>query len=217
MRTLLLFGVGSPLAIDLEESCLRLGDVRLVAVRNVDGPVYVSDAVPVVVPVDLDPELLDCEFAIPIFTPGHRRKALASARRIGLVRQATLVDPTSALARSAAIGAGTWINAGCVIGGASRIGGNVFVNRATSIGHHCVLDDFCSIGPGVTLAGSVRIGSGTVIGAGVVVHPETTIGADCVVAAGSVVKGTVPDGSLLAGHPARVVRSEAPAARVVTS
>lgn len=54
----------------------------------------------------------------------------------------------------------------------------------------------------------VRIGDGCWLGAGAVVLPGATLGRNVVVAAGSVVRGDepVPDHSVLAGVPAKVVR-----------
>jgi serine acetyltransferase len=52
----------------------------------------------------------------------------------------------------------------------------------------------------------VRIGSGSWIGAGVVVLPGTTIGRNVTIAAGSVVRGDIPDCTVVAGVPGRVVR-----------
>jgi acetyltransferase-like isoleucine patch superfamily enzyme len=55
----------------------------------------------------------------------------------------------------------------------------------------------------------VRIGAGSWIGAGVVILPGTTIGEHVTVAAGSVVRGDVPDRCVVAGVPGRVVRQHA--------
>jgi acetyltransferase-like isoleucine patch superfamily enzyme len=52
----------------------------------------------------------------------------------------------------------------------------------------------------------VGIGAGCWLGAGVVVLPGTTLGRNVVVAAGSVVRGDVPDHSVVAGVPAKVIR-----------
>jgi len=52
----------------------------------------------------------------------------------------------------------------------------------------------------------VRIGSGTWLAAGVTVLPGAQIGRNVVVAAGAVVRGAVPDHTVVAGSPARVVR-----------
>jgi len=52
----------------------------------------------------------------------------------------------------------------------------------------------------------VSIGSGSWLGAGAIVLPGASIGRNVVVAAGSVVRGTVPDHCVVAGVPARIVR-----------
>ncbi|WP_304411938.1 DapH/DapD/GlmU-related protein [Erythrobacter sp. SD-21] len=52
-----------------------------------------------------------------------------------------------------------------------------------------------------------HIGSHCFIGAGSIILPGIRIGDHCIVAAGSVVTSDVPDRSLVAGNPARVVKS----------
>jgi len=53
----------------------------------------------------------------------------------------------------------------------------------------------------------VRIGDGTWVGARAMILPGVTIGKRVVVGAGAVVTRDVPDDSLVAGNPARVIRS----------
>jgi acetyltransferase-like isoleucine patch superfamily enzyme len=52
----------------------------------------------------------------------------------------------------------------------------------------------------------VRVGTGSWLGAGVIILPGADVGRNVTVAAGSVVRGTVADHSVIAGAPARVVR-----------
>jgi acetyltransferase-like isoleucine patch superfamily enzyme len=52
----------------------------------------------------------------------------------------------------------------------------------------------------------VRIGSGSWIGHGAVILPGATIGRNVVVAAGSVVRGDIPDHAVIGGAPAKVLR-----------
>jgi hypothetical protein len=56
----------------------------------------------------------------------------------------------------------------------------------------------------------VEIGPGCWIGTGAVILPGARIGRNVVVAAGAVVRGTVPDHAVVAGAPARVVRRWTP-------
>ena len=56
----------------------------------------------------------------------------------------------------------------------------------------------------------VQIGSGCWLGTGAVVLPGACIGRNVVIAAGSVVRGTVPERCVVAGVPARVIRQYQP-------
>ncbi len=46
------------------------------------------------------------------------------------------------------------------------------------------------------------------VGVGAAIPPGTTIGENCLVAAGAVVIRDIPDRSLVAGNPGRVIQSE---------
>ena len=76
--------------------------------------------------------------------------------------------------------------------------------------NHGYADPDVPIGRQMPLNAAVRIGSGSWLGAGAVVLPGACIGRNVVIAAGSVVRGTVPDRCVVAGVPARVVRSYVP-------
>lgn len=53
--------------------------------------------------------------------------------------------------------------------------------------------------------GRIIVGDHTFIGQNCLIMPGTRIGSHCIVAAGSVVRGTIRDGVVVAGNPARVV------------
>jgi acetyltransferase-like isoleucine patch superfamily enzyme len=55
------------------------------------------------------------------------------------------------------------------------------------------------------IIGKVKIGEYTFIGTSCVILAGTTIGKGCIVGAGSVVKGTFPDRSVIVGNPAKIV------------
>jgi sugar O-acyltransferase (sialic acid O-acetyltransferase NeuD family) len=202
-----LYGIGSPLVVDYEESCARHGVEVAAAVKNVAGRVHTISAVHVYDADELPAQLLSLPVIVPIFTPGHRRLAVEDARRRGFDRHFLLIDQTAIVARSTTVGEGTFVNCGAVIGGGGQIGNFVVINRSASLGHHARIGDYASIGPAAVLAGNVALGRGAVVGVGAVIVPEITVGDNAVVGAGSVVTRNVPANSLVAGSPARVLRS----------
>ena len=108
----------------------------------------------------------------------------------------------------------------CVIGRGSHIvahhslviGDDVFTGPNVYITdqNHGYADPDVPIGRQLPTNAAVRIGSGSWLGAGAVVLPGACIGRNVVIAAGSVVRGAVPDRCVVAGVPARVVRTYSP-------
>jgi acetyltransferase-like isoleucine patch superfamily enzyme len=102
------------------------------------------------------------------------------------------------------LGAGTTLTAheSITIGDDVWMGQNVFVSDAS----HAYQDPETPIGLQLGSHQPVVIGSGTWIGHGAIILPGASIGRQVVVGAGSVVRGTVRDHSVVAGVPAQVVR-----------
>lgn len=63
--------------------------------------------------------------------------------------------------------------------------------------------------PDLDLAAPIHVGSNTFIGMNAVILKGVEIGANCVVGACSVVTKSVPEGSIVAGNPARVITTTA--------
>jgi carbonic anhydrase/acetyltransferase-like protein (isoleucine patch superfamily) len=72
--------------------------------------------------------------------------------------------------------------------------------------NHGYADPDIPIGNQFPVNRPVSIGQGSWLGAGAIILPGASIGRNVVVAAGSVVRGVVPDRCVVAGVPARIVR-----------
>lgn len=84
-----------------------------------------------------------------------------------------------------------------------------------SIGNHVVLaprvhilahDASTKVFLGYTRVANTRIGNNVFVGAGSIILPGVTIGDNVIIGAGSVVSKDIPDDSVAAGNPARVLK-----------
>jgi acetyltransferase-like isoleucine patch superfamily enzyme len=206
--SIVLFGCGSRMIVDVEESCARLGLDVAAIVKNVEGPDYALARERLIGVDEVSPALLACQYMVPFFTPGNRLTAHQRACARGFADAATIIDPTAVVAGSATIGQGAYVNSAAVIGGAARIGPFAFINRGASIGHHADIGEFASVGPGAIVCGSARLARGAVAAAGAIILENVRVGRNSVVAAGAVLRESVADRCLVAGNPARIIKSD---------
>jgi len=88
----------------------------------------------------------------------------------------------------------------------TRLGNNVMLSACTILGHDgsvAVLNK--SYGKKLDRVGKVDIKDNVFIGHGAIILPDVTIGPNALVAAGSVVSKNVPEGTIVAGVPAKVI------------
>lgn len=135
-----------------------------------------------------------------------RREFLEIFRNSGF-KTPTLVHPSAVVSRYAHIGENSHILAGAVIATMAELGEACIVNTNASVDHECVLAAGVHIAPGATLCGCVRVGENTLIGAGSVVLPRIKIGSNVVVGAGSIVTRDIPDGVVVFGNPAKIIKT----------
>lgn len=112
------------------------------------------------------------------------------------------------------------IGNGCVIGRGSHVvahhsvtfGENVFCGPYVYVTdeNHSYDDPAQPVGKQWPRTEAVEIGAGSWLGSGCVILPGARLGRNVVVAAGAIVRGPVPDHSVVAGAPARVVRRYEP-------
>ena len=93
-----------------------------------------------------------------------------------------------------------------VVGKCSNIQDNCTVHA--DVGYPAVIGDYVTVGHNALVHGC-KIGDGTLVGMGSIVMNGTVVGKECLIGAGSLVlqNQKIPDGSLVLGNPAKVVRA----------
>ena len=89
------------------------------------------------------------------------------------------------------------------------IGDHVAISSGTEFVTHDAVGWLFPDHPHLGVFGAIRVGNNVYFGIDCTILPGTTIGSDCVIGAGSVVRGAIPDGSVVMGNPARVVMKTA--------
>jgi acetyltransferase-like isoleucine patch superfamily enzyme len=86
-----------------------------------------------------------------------------------------------------------------------EIGDHVAISSGTSFITHDATGHLFEDHPNMDVFGRIKVGDRTYFGTDVIVLPGTTIGSYCVIGSGSVVRGHIPDGSVVMGNPAKVI------------
>ena len=149
----------------------------------------------------------DIPVIIPLITPGFRKLSKQKYSVMDSTHFTTWCIPSAIIAASVKWQAGFNVNAGVVIGTNTIVGKHVLVNRSVSIGHHVQIEDYVTFGPGCVIGAYTRICEGAFIGINATILPKVTIGSNSVVGGGAVVISNVPDNTIVAGNPARIIKT----------
>jgi acetyltransferase EpsM len=147
-------------------------------------------------------------FAIGIPNPAKRLEVAREMMDAG-TELLTVLHPTATVSPRAKIGRGAVVLGGCVIAADATLGDVVILNARCTIDHDCVLEDAVQFGPGIALAGGVRVGSMANVGVGTAIMPGVKVGQGATIGAGSAVIREVAAGDVVAGNPAKVIKSAA--------
>lgn len=126
-----------------------------------------------------------------------------------------LIREDNEIGNHVSIGSGSIVEHHVKIGNQVRLHSNVFVPEFS------ILEEGCWIGPNVVLTNAryprsprvkdeligPRIERGAKIGANVTILPGVIVGTNALVGAGSVVTKNVPEGMVVVGNPARVIKN----------
>jgi UDP-N-acetylbacillosamine N-acetyltransferase len=145
--------------------------------------------------------------AIVAFGDNMRRLAVGELLEERGFELVSAIHPSAVIAPDALVGSGSMVAAGAVVAPGAVIGRCAILNTAATVDHDCTIADGVHIGPGAHIAGHVQVGRCAWIGIGGTIIDRKRIGAWSIVGAGAVVIEDVPDRVLVAGVPARIVKS----------
>lgn len=124
------------------------------------------------------------------------------------------IEPGALIREKVEIGDGAVIMMGAVINIGAIVGPGTMIDMGVVLGGRATVGANCHIGAGAVLAGVVEpasatpviIGDGVLVGANAVVIEGVRVGANAVIAAGAVVVEDVPEGAVVAGCPAKIIK-----------
>ena len=147
----------------------------------------------------------DVQLVLGIGHPRTRRRVTCRLTALGATWM-TLVHPSVIVSRSARVGYGCVVFAGCVLSADCRLGDFTYLNYNTVVSHDAEVADHACIMAQVTLSGNVRVGEGAFVGVGVSTRQGVSIGEWSIVGAGASVVRDIPPLCVAAGVPAHPKR-----------
>lgn len=102
---------------------------------------------------------------------------------------------------------------GCILTGPQnlltvniKIGSFAFLNGLVRVGHGAVIGDYTTIFSDTNISGDVNIGRECLVGTGSTILPKLRIGNGSIVGAGALVSKDVPEGVVVGGVPAKIIK-----------
>ncbi len=165
--------------------------------------------IPVLGPLEAARGLSGVAFVNGIGSPAsfRTRSALLGRAGVPLERFATIVHPTAVVAASARLGHGVVLLSHVSIGSNAGLEDDVMVLPNSVVSHDATIGRHTCVASGVCISGGVRVGLSCYLGANASLIGNIEIGEGALVGMGSTVLRSVPPGAVVAGTPARVLKS----------
>ena len=135
------------------------------------------------------------------------RKPIIESLGLCTNRFARVIHPSAAVSTNATVGYNVLIMAGVVVSSNAIIGNHVCLLPNTVVHHDTIIGDWSLVGSNVAIAGGVDVGENSFIGSGSSIRNGVKIGSRALVGLGSVVTSDVMNESIVAGNPAKILRT----------
>lgn len=145
----------------------------------------------------------DCSYYLGVGNPILRDKLSNKMQRLG-------GSLKQVFAKTAIISKYSIVNSDVMhdvfVGSNVIVGKGGLLNYGVQLHHDVRVEEFVELSPSAVILGGVAIGSYSSIGANATILPKIKIGTNCIVGAGAVVTKDIPDNTMVAGVPARVIK-----------
>lgn len=149
----------------------------------------------------------DNAFILGLGNPVHRLRLTKIFESLGGTLK-SCISKYSVIDADSEIGDGAIILPGSVVTSQVVIGKGSLLNVSCSISHDSIVGDFVELSPGARITGRCKVGDYTSIGTNACILPDLVIGKNVIVGAGAVVTHNIPDNCVVAGVPARPLRTQ---------
>lgn len=120
-------------------------------------------------------------------------------------RAINIIHPCAIISKHAQIGCGNLFEAYTKVANGAVVGNHCIINSFSAINHDQIIGNNVLIAGNVSMAGK-KIGDNTIIADGASIGFKKSVGKDCIIGDGAVVVKDVPDGCIMVGNPARLLR-----------
>ena len=120
-------------------------------------------------------------------------------------RAVNTIHPLAIVSKHAQIGYGNLFEAYTKVANGAIVGNHCIINSFSAMNHDLIIGNNVLIAGNVSMAGK-KIGDNTIIADGASIGFKKSVGRDCIIGDGTVVVKDVPDGCIMIGNPARLLR-----------
>lgn len=178
-----------------------------------DDPKYANQSVrgiPVLGPISKLDTLMETDSIEAVYCPlGNNKlrvKFLQRARELGY-KTPNYIHPSVIISPNVSIGEGVYVLLGTTIMPHTTIKDFVMISMGVHLAHHCVLDEGVFLSTGCNFGASIHAHKYAYCGiSSTIMTGIHELGEDCLIGAGAVVIHDVPDGAVMAGVPAKVLK-----------